>query len=53
MLGPLGDDTARRRFIGGGRVAFHTGIPPSKQSRLGKTNNVQRLLLGRLLVSHS
>jgi hypothetical protein len=32
-----GGDTARRRFIGGGRVPrFHNSIPPSKQNRLGK-----------------
>ncbi len=32
-----GGDTARRRFIGGGRVCrvFHNSAPPSKQNRLG------------------
>ena len=45
MLGPAsgaaqggGGDTARRRFIGGGRVPrFHNSIPPSKQNSLGKS----------------
>ena len=33
---PWGGDTARRRFIGGGRGRFfHNSVPPSKQNRLG------------------
>ena len=39
-----GGDTARRRFIGGGRVPLPNSIPPSKAERLGDAASGRKIL---------